>query len=378
MVESLYVFPETHTLRDGLVTISAAVERRGQERKTLWYRVPEEFAYAVTPSSDPFVLSTLFKAMREHAELVIHGEVSPALLRNLEEFQHVWAMWKPEVYQPIEIRADVEREQAPAPSNAAITAYSTGVDGSFTAWRHHTGLSGRRTRNLRAGMLVHGFDIGLEQPEIYAQTLARARAMLSSLGMETVPLATNLRRFAIDWFDALGAGLASCLVLLQNGWNSGLIASSYPYDHLHIPYGSLPLTEWMLSTGTFEIVHDSADVYRVDKVRALADWAAARENLRVCFLGNRRDNCCRCRKCLRTILEFRAVGAGLPECFAHDANIWQILTVASAADEIVFIQETCTRLRASGTKGAWVRAMYLSLLICRARYAARAWLTGKH
>ncbi len=375
MVESLHVFSETRTQRDGQVTIRATVEQHGQERRSLWYRVPEEFAYAVTPSSDPFVLSILFKAMRERTDLVIHGEVSPALLRNLEEFQSVWAMCLPQRYAAIEIQADTVKEQPRAAHDGALCAISGGVDGLFTARRHRMGLCGRRARNLQAGVFVQGFDIPLKQNDVYAYALGNAREMLASIGMQVIPLATNIQSLHNYWFDVFGSAVVSCLMLLQGGWNTGLIASSDWYDALEVPYGSSCLTDRMLSSGAFTIVHDGADAYRVDKVRTLMDWPEARKHLRVCWQSDLFENCCRCRKCVRTILEFRAVGAGLPECFARDVRNWQILTSGSAAIEYEYHVKTLARAKERGVKGSWLWALGAAAQIGRARGAAKKIVT---
>lgn len=378
MADRLHLWQETHKRNEGQVTVGVILEQDGQNRSRLWYRLPEAYAFAVTPSADPFVLGTLFKAMRERTDLVVHGEVSPVLLRNLQEFQGVWGCWLPEFYQPIEITADIEREQTRVESGATICAFSGGVDAAFTAWRHRNAQCGRLQRDLRAGVFVHGMDIPLQEPEVYEHVLAHSRAMLSSIGMDVIPIATNLRQFKGNWLYALGAGVASCLALLQAGWNTGLIASGWSYDRLELPLGTTPLTDPLLSTGSFEIVHDGATVHRIDKIRALANWSEASKNLRVCWQGNQRDNCCRCRKCIRTILAFRAIGAALPECFSQDINNRQILTTGSAAFELEFLAETVAAINAGGSTGSWVWATRLALAISHAREAGKRILRANH
>jgi hypothetical protein len=378
MANKLYLWQEPRIRRDGQVIASIALEQAGQPRKRLWYRVPEAFAFAMTESCDPFVLGTIFKAMRDRADLIVRGEVSPTLLRNLEEFQAVWALWLPQKYQPIEIITDAAREQTPAKRDAAICAFSGGVDATFTVWRHRAASRARSRRNLQAGILVHGFDIPLQETQVLEYTLARSRAMLSSIGMDVIPIATNLRQFADAWYYEIGAGVISCLTLLQGGWNTGLIASTRSYDKLKMPLGTTPLTDPWLSTGAFSIVHDGAGVPRIEKIRALAGWAEACANLRVCWQGNQRDNCCRCRKCIRTILEFRAVGAGLPKCFSRDVGSWQILTTGSAAVEHDFLAETAATTKAEGITGAWVWATRLASHLSRVRRAGKKIFARQH
>jgi len=64
--------------------------------------------------------------MRTSADMVIHGEISPSLLRNLEEFQDAWHCWLPEQYRKINITADVEKESSKHTIPLAIMAFSGG------------------------------------------------------------------------------------------------------------------------------------------------------------------------------------------------------------------------------------------------------------
>ncbi len=370
MIEKLHVWPQPLETHADQVTVSVTFEQPHKDSQKLWYRLPAAYAHAITPSSDPFVLGMLHRAMLAHQDLVVHGEVSLTLLRNLEEYQRAWALWLPKHYAPIDIIADVEREQTPAPDGAIFT-FSGGMDSAFTAWRHHKAMCGRRTRKLRAGILVHGFDIPLAAADTFANRLAHARAMLSSLDMDVIPIATNLRQWGAEWFAMFGAGSASCLTLLQAGWNTGLISSGPAYNHLLIPNGSNPVTDYLLSTGAFEIVHDGADARRIDKARALAEWMEARQHLRVCWQSDLYRNCGHCRKCVRTILEFRAVGAGLPECFEQDASDWQIVTRVSSAAEFDYLDAAYKTVKANRVKGSWVWALGAAVQISRARRAAK-------
>ncbi|MBD0300919.1 MAG: hypothetical protein ICV85_01725, partial [Tolypothrix sp. T3-bin4] len=92
-------------------TVSVTIENHDQSRTRLWYRVPSQYGSVISSSCDPFVVATLMLAMSLSTDVVVHGEVSPSLLRNLEEFQSAWICWCPQKYQKIEIQAEVEREQ---------------------------------------------------------------------------------------------------------------------------------------------------------------------------------------------------------------------------------------------------------------------------
>ncbi len=359
---------------DGTVVARAVIENPKGERIPLWYRVPAGHLSAITKGPDPFVLGTLFKAMRESTDLTVHGDVSPTLMQNLEEFQEAWACWRPKVYSKIEISADQEREQ-PLSSNsdAALMSFSGGVDSAFTAFRHRTGRGGRLTRNLQAGIMVHGFDIPLEQISIFERAAQRSAKMLSSLGMTLIPVVTNIREIGGNWEDVHGAAVASCLTLFQGGYSTGLMASTEPYTNLVLPWGSNPLTDRLMSSHAFRIVHDGAAFSRCDKIREIAHWPEALQYLRVCWQGDRKDrNCGRCEKCIRTILNFRAVGLGLPECFAEDVSDSQILRVNGLNPvQLAYFEEILATAKAAPISESWVAALEQCVRQNRAQQDAR-------
>ncbi len=96
---------------DGRITVGAVIEQP-QGRQSLWYRVPAELRPAITRSADPFFAAVIFLAMHNGGRLTVHGDLSPSLLRNLEEFQSAWAAWRPKEYHRFEVVAERECEPA--------------------------------------------------------------------------------------------------------------------------------------------------------------------------------------------------------------------------------------------------------------------------
>lgn len=364
MSHQIHLWPEEPVEINGALETGVMVERPGRGPFRLWYRVPSPYRAALTQTCDPYVLATVFTAMHEATDLVVHGEVSPSLLQNLEEYQAAWACWRPERYTKIAIVADVERDHPPANGGGkALVAFSGGVDSSFTVFRHRTGRCGRLQRNIGAGVMVHGFDIPLEQREVFDAARRKSQAILSSLGLDLIPVATNLRQIPQDWEDVFAAATASCLMLLQNGYDTGLIGSSEPYHSLVLPWGSNPVTDWMLSTPAFRIVHDGAAFSRIDKIRELAFWPEALKYLRVCWRGQQKDrNCGRCEKCIRTILDMRVVGLSLPECFEQDVSDSQILNLKKLnGPQRAEFNQILVAARAASINESWVRAVEICL-----------------
>jgi hypothetical protein len=308
---------EALTVGDSIV-LSAAIESPTRGLRKLWYRIPSEFSSLIGTSCDPFVVANIFLIMSEGADCIVHDQVSPSLLRNLVEFQGAWALWYPNKYKQVEITADGEREEPRADLPAqAIATFTGGLDSSFTVFRHKKGLCNKRwQRNIEAGVLVHGYDIPLQQEEAFERAAVRMRRTLASLDIKLLTMSTNLLELNPDWEDTHVAGVASALMLFKRHYQEGLIASGPSYDRLVIPWGSNPMTDHWLSSDSFQIVHDGADVMRLQKRRLIAEWPEGFENLRVCFSAGRRDeNCGSCGKCVCDILNFRIIGNGVPSSF---------------------------------------------------------------
>jgi hypothetical protein len=374
-MKKLHIWPAQDREENGWITTGFTIEEPSGSPLHIWYRLPASYSRAVTKSCDPFVVATIFRAMQASADLYVHGEVSPSLLRNLQEFQSVWACWKPERYSQIEVQADVERERAPAEPSAAVMTFSGGVDSCFTAWRHRRGLASRQVQNMEAGLMIHGFDIPLHQTDTFLRAADSARAILDSLGMELIPLIHNSKYLQADPEDSHATILASCMMLFQQRFSVGLIASSVPYTHLlygwQFPFGSTPLTDWMLSSQAFSIIEDGAAYTRVDKVREISAWPEALRYLRVCLAKEARlrdRNCCRCEKCVRNILTFRAIGLDRPVCFEQDVSVAQILRLRySNMVSMFYIELLFKAAREQQASGIWLAALRTNLLINQIR-----------
>jgi hypothetical protein len=372
-VSVTHIWPEGIAEDGDSLTVSATVERPGAGRFRLWYRLPAAYCAAVTTSSDPFALGFLFRAMESATDLRIHGTVSPSLLWNLVEFQRAWACWRPGVYRPIDLSAEVEQEDPRAGTDETLMAFSGGVDSAFTAWRYRPGSGEPRKPRLVAGVMVHGFDIPLEDAGAFVRAAEKSTRMLSGLGMLLIPIATNFREQGGDWRDAHGAALVSCLTLLKGRYNRALIASSYPYSDLILPLGSNPVTDWMMSSDSLRIWHDGSDVAKVEKMKAISSWPDAMKLLRVCWEGAQKDrNCCRCQKCVWTILVFRMITAGLPECFERDISDREIARLRYAGEgELNSMRRLIARTKADSVRAPWLSALERSVVSHRLRMAVR-------
>jgi hypothetical protein len=300
-------------LEDGQVW-RFALDASDQTQELFFERINEPLG-PLRSLDSAFAASLLWFMSAGVDTLHLHGPVSRTLLQNLDEMQRVWAKWVPDTYRMVDVVADETVNDQPTGAGA-ISAFSGGVDASFTVKRHVLDPPGWHSAGLDEVVMVQGFDIGLDEPDVFASALQRATRMLSGLNLQVSQVRTSLQRLGVEWEHVFGLGVAAVLLLFQDRRRTGLIGSSEDYGGLVLPWGSTPVQDWMASTGAMQIRHDGAGFSRSEKLRALGDWPAALDNLRVCWQGPDHDrNCGRCEKCVRTMLNAAAVGLPPLGCF---------------------------------------------------------------
>lgn len=91
--------------------------------------------------------------------------------------------------------------------------------------------------------------------------------------------------------------------------------------------------------------------------------------MRVCLVGAEKDrNCCRCEKCIRTILSFRAWGIPKPACFEFDVNDRQIIGLRYFHEPLFYGYAAIIKAaRQNGQTGNWIQAVQVSMRLNRIR-----------
>lgn len=307
------------THADGEATLGWTLHADGQPPFALTHTVPEHHAALLTDPGrgDHALVVALLHAMRHGWDIRVEGDVSPRLLDGLETLQAIWWRWRPDRYSQVAITVTREVEApAPAPDAGGVFAFSGGVDGSYTFFKHLHGAAGRATHRPAAALFVHGMDIPLDQPEVFEGALARGRRMLDGTGVPLLPVRTNARELKMDWEQSFGLQLITCYLCFQGKFSAGLHGSGEPYDTLVMPWGSTPMTDRLCSTASMAVNIDGCEASRSEKVDWLVRNTSATDHLRVCWQGPTLDrNCGRCEKCVRTMLNFWCLGHAVPAAF---------------------------------------------------------------
>ena len=340
---------------------------------SVFYRITGEILPPPLEAYDFAVIAGLYVAMREGRPIHVEGPVSAALLRNVDEFQEIWSLWQPK-YRRVPITADHIVPTEGSDARRGVFAVSGGVDGTYALLKHHAGHAGIRTVRPVCAMLAHGFDIPLREQLAFDHARDRIAAMASPLGIPLSVVETNWRDvLGRDWGMDCQATLASCLMQFRGLANVGICGAAEDYANIIVPLGCNPVTNHLLSGGGFDIVTEGGCVTRTERVRFLCDYPEIASNLRVCWEGPfTGGNCGHCEKCIRTKLNFMAVGSA-PLCFDRPPTFAEILSLRTRDPiQIHFLREILQTAAANGMTEIWMTALRLTIAKNRAAMLGRA------
>jgi hypothetical protein len=292
------------------------------EQIEIFYEFDRELPWSTNKPLDAHVLPAVFYAMERGEPLRVHGVLSRSFMRNIEELQLAWCCWKPERYQRIQVIPDHVVDARRIGNERAISAFSGGVDATFTAIRHANSKDPSRY-HLTDVLMVHGFDISLSNPEHFRRLRQRVKPLIDELGLVLNTVRTNsAKALQLNWDDTHAVLIAACLQMFSDHFQFGLIGSTEPYNALIIPWGSTPVTDYLMSGDLMTVVHDGAAFSRTAKIAEIVKHSTACKTLKVCWSGKDQGiNCGVCEKCVRTKLNFLAALGVVPECFESGLDI---------------------------------------------------------
>ena len=315
--------PEISVGADGEVSLSARVEPRapgllppGFER--LWFGVPREHQDHVSHGCDAFAAALILSAMALGEDLEVRGPLSPRLFRGLHEYQKVLHAWEPHNFKIVDIRCEgfLPTDHAGREPAGAACSFSGGVDSFYTLWSHLPRNEVAGQPPLTHALFIHGVDIPLDDEKTCSETRQTYTNALGELGIELLLVRTNVRTMThflggVDWHMAYGGAIAGMALLFGPLLRRFYFPSAHTYENL-VRSGAHPVTDHLFSTETLEVCHDGAGATRAEKTLAVAELPTSYKLLRVCTNIAARegglDNCCRCGKCLRTMVLLEAAG----------------------------------------------------------------------
>jgi hypothetical protein len=297
-----------------VVRITAEIDTAKGRVYRPWIEIPGRFESDLSLSGNCWlILLTLLGALHDE-DVEIDEPVDPLLLRGVTAVAETWRAWYGDTRAP-QINAQTAlREDGEGRKSASF--FSGGVDSWFTALRHcdppDTGAGGLLTSDV----LIKNYHTRslLDAPR---RDLAACEKSADALNKTFLPLSTNLMTLTDRVYDRFcpishGAVLAFFAHFLDQGFCNVLIASTATHGRL-VPWGSHPLIDPLFSSSRLQIIHDGALFTRMDKVRYIAQSAAAMDNIRVCHTADYYPefgpaNCSRCGKCVRMMTALNVLG----------------------------------------------------------------------
>jgi hypothetical protein len=345
---------------DGKHRRTLKLSRTGSPDREFFFEFSEGAPPGEITEMDPFVFAVIFLAMQEHSDLRIRGPMTRSAMRNLLEFQGIWSSWKPGVYRSVQLLPDSVIDVARNHSTPrAMAAFSGGTDSVFTVLSHAGPAKPAGALPLTDLLLVHGFDIGVDDFDSLATLRERSRSFVEGLGLHFRTIRTNLKRDSGQrWEDSYATQLAACLHQYAPEFTYALLGSSEPYASLFLPWGSNPLTDPLLSSDRMQLMLDGCRFSRTEKIATLSTHPQAVAGLSVCWEGASGRNCGHCEKCIRTQLNFLAAGHDKPACFDAPLELKAVRTMPlrnhPQYHELVSLRDYA---RAHGRSGQWLGAV---------------------
>lgn len=252
---------------------------------------------------ETFVSAFLIPALHVGRPLEPALPVSSKLIRDSQMIMQLARGWWD--YKPVEILGTASEPVRPPSRHGAGVFFSGGADAFHTLL--HSGP-------VSAMIFVHGFDIRLataNDARIARQEEA-VRRIAAAKGLKPILVRTSIRAHPLHmvagWPRTYGGAMAAIGHTLRRELSSVRIASSCELDAPKVTWGTHPTLDHHWGGGLLDVEHCGADLRRFQKIEQIAHDPDAQHSLRVCIQDKDGLNCCRCEKCLRTMIMLKRIG----------------------------------------------------------------------
>lgn len=293
--------------------IKTVIISSGDSKEEIFISFPIEEKDLLTDLADPFVILCVHKMMRTGGDIIINGKISDSLIKNIEIYMNCWVLWLPEEYKPFKIIAETAEDKPEELSLKAVACFSGGLDAAYTVYKHKTLFNTPgaplNIYDIDKCVMLIGADFPIDSE--YEASFKNSQKMLADLNLPLIKVKTNFRQYPHDWDMEYFALFCAACCFYSKTYNYGLIGSDITakIQYLLLPFTSNPVTNNYLSSNNFKMITDDFYTTRTYKARFVKNWKAGMEHLRVCWASDDTSkNCEKCEKCVRTRLNFMAVG----------------------------------------------------------------------
>ncbi len=310
----------------------------GEAKETLWYRVKPEYGkYLCADRADSFVVTFFTFGMQRDFNLRSAYPVSEKLWYQLTtQVMPQLVVTSDGAGREIEIIAD--RIAEPCKNEGGVgTGMSCGVD-SFATLYEYTELCDnpayKLTHLTHFNVGAHHGQTGSFNPELqrnlFQKDVAMVQRFCDEYGYKLIAVDSNLTEvidkiYGYMEFNVFHTYLNVGTVLLMQP-----LFSRYYYSpaanlnkfHCSLKEDPAYYEKWLLpnlSTETTSFYNSNKNWTREDKLKQIVNFPQSYKWLKVCVKSD--TNCCKCVKCMRTILGLEAIGKADLYAEAFDPKI---------------------------------------------------------
>ena len=365
---------------DHAYRLDIRLERDDGDCRTVFFDVESPMPVEPPTLDDPALLVAVFPALAHGGALHVDGEVSARLVRNVHELQAIWVRARPDRYRPFRVTANrVVAAVRRAAGRGALMPLSGGLDSMTTLYRHTDPERplGAATVDIECCLFLPGFSPRARRSDEYRAAADRVRRIAARKGLPVIVAETNFGD-QVRWLpDPNGTLLGAALNCFADRFSVGLIGGTTEHLNWDYPYhASTAAFDPLLSSGGMEIRDDGVELIRDEKAAALSHYPEALEDLVVCFeQPGFAGNCCRCEKCIRTMINFLAVGEPIPPSFPHPIDPKRVGKRLVTHVRQSQVRTTLRIARSMGVRHPILRRLRRKYLRRRLGYGARYALT---
>lgn len=297
----------------------------GEAKETLWYRVKPEYGkYLCEDRADSFVVTFFALAMQRDFNLRSAYPISEKLWYQITtQVMPQLAVTSDGVGKEIEIIAD--RISEPCKNEGGVgTGMSCGVD-SFATLYEYTELCDnpeyKLTHLTHFNVGAHHGQTGSFNPELqrnlFQKDVAMVQRFCDNYGYQLIAVDSNLTEVIDKIYGYMDFNVfhtylnVGTVLLIQPLFARYYYSPFVNLDKFHCSLKEDPAyyEKWLLPNLSTEITsfyNSNKNWTREDKLKQIVNFPQSYKWLKVCVKSD--TNCCKCVKCMRTILGLEAIG----------------------------------------------------------------------
>lgn len=247
--------------------------------------------------------------------------IDKSFFDSIPDFKKGYIEMHPKISFKGELVAESVDQNLSVKASGSLALFSGGVDAFNTLVNH---IDEKPTL-----VTLWGSDVKLDDSIGWENVYNHVNSVCSEFGLNKIIIKSNFRTFinegALDalvieagdgWWHGFqhGLGLLTHTAPMAYVQNKSIvyIASSFTIEDKGVPIASDPSIDNFIRFGSTKVIHDGYEFDRQMKIGNIIKYVTQSGHhirLHVCWISKGGRNCCRCEKCLRTILGFYAAGA---------------------------------------------------------------------